>query len=274
MKNILKSVGYILYYFVLQLIVQFGFSMIAVSCGVTTENEVLEWMMNNVLLIIILSNILAITILVLFFKLRKKSIATEIGIKKVGIKEYILPILSAFSYSMFFSIITYNLEFDNSLQITQSVSYFSGIKPFLGSIMMISALFISAPIAEELIHRGIVVTELRKHYSPVVAISISALMFGLMHIIAGGVVLAIGATIMGAICGIIFIKTKSLFPAIVAHMFANLPNLIIPLFSTISGTIKIVIEFVFLMIFIWCMIPLCKGMIEDNKNITMNTKFN
>lgn len=58
------------------------------------------------------------------------------------------------------------------------------------------------------------------------AVLISAAFFGIVHLPAGGVVLALGATLMGICFGIVFVRTKSLYAAIIAHAFANLPDFV------------------------------------------------
>lgn len=63
---------------------------------------------------------------------------------------------------------------------------------------------------------------------------ISALLFGISHIMAGGVILLAGSLIVGIILGIIFVKTKSLLPAIIAHVFANLQDFILSLLPEIQ----------------------------------------
>lgn len=53
----------------------------------------------------------------------------------------------------------------------------------------------------------------------------SALLFGLMHIMAGGATLAAGAFLMGLILGYIYASTNSLWVCIIAHSVANLPEI-------------------------------------------------
>ena len=62
------------------------------------------------------------------------------------------------------------------------------------------------------------------------AIILSSLLFGLMHVLAGGLVLAVGAVLMGLVFALIFAKTNSLPACIIAHAAANLPDLVTYLF--------------------------------------------
>ncbi|MBQ8781306.1 MAG: CPBP family intramembrane metalloprotease [Oscillospiraceae bacterium] len=76
---------------------------------------------------------------------------------------------------------------------------------------------ILAPIAEELIFRGILLSEAAR-INERFAIVFSAVMFGLMH---GNPYQFASAAIIGLVLGYSVIKTGSLFPAIVGHITVN-----------------------------------------------------
>ena len=76
---------------------------------------------------------------------------------------------------------------------------------------------ILAPIAEELLYRGIVLKETAK-VSRRFAIVFSAVMFGLMH---GNPYQLVMATLLGLVLGYVTIESDSLIPAIVCHMAVN-----------------------------------------------------
>ncbi|MBO3270555.1 CPBP family intramembrane glutamic endopeptidase [Hymenobacter defluvii] len=78
---------------------------------------------------------------------------------------------------------------------------------------------VSAPLLEELIFRGVMLTGLLRNYRPWVAISQSALLFGLMHMNPAQIV---GAGLIGLLFGWLYYRTRSLSLCIVAHMFNNL----------------------------------------------------
>lgn len=76
---------------------------------------------------------------------------------------------------------------------------------------------ILAPVAEELLYRGVVLKETAK-VSRRFAIIFSAVMFGLMH---GNPYQAVMATLLGLVLGYITIGSDSIIPAIVCHMAVN-----------------------------------------------------
>lgn len=129
--------------------------------------------------------------------------------------------LTTFIYSMIFLIITYKVSFDGTNDMITSMNYFNNKNQFLGFILYATSILLVAPIAEELLCRGIMINELNKKFSINKSIIISAVVFGIMHLMAGGVILSIGAIIMGIILGIIYNITKSLRSTILVHSVAN-----------------------------------------------------
>lgn len=76
-----------------------------------------------------------------------------------------------------------------------------------------------APIFEEIIFRGIFLKQLLKRYSPFIAITFSALLFGIMHL---NLHQAVNGFVLGIVLGIIFHKTGSVLLCMAAHMANNL----------------------------------------------------
>lgn len=87
-------------------------------------------------------------------------------------------------------------------------------------------------------------------YGGMVSIVLSALLFAFLHIMAGGVVLVLGSLIVGVILGVICIRTKSLLPAIAAHIFANLPDFIIPILPELTAILRYGLVIVFASVFV------------------------
>ncbi len=93
-----------------------------------------------------------------------------------------------------------------------------------GSAALIIASIVLAPLAEELIFRGLCMGYLLKAF-PVsgrsrgwIAIIFQAIMFGLFH---GNVVQIIYGTVMGILFGMVAVKTRSLLPTVFMHTFIN-----------------------------------------------------
>lgn len=121
--------------------------------------------------------------------------------------------------------------------ILKSVGFYNEVIPLFGTIMMVVNLLVIAPISEEIALRGIVYSRVEKTTNAVTAIIVSSILFGLMHLMAGGIVLVVGAVLMALVFGYIFYKFKSLWVCIIAHAVANLPDFILYNKPDISGGI-------------------------------------
>lgn len=142
--------------------------------------------------------------------------------------------------------------------IHNSAEYYSNILSGLGIIMMIINLILIAPISEEIALRGIVFTRIETTTNPITAIIVSSILFGLIHLMAGGIILVVGAFIMGAMLGLIFYKTNSLFACFIAHAVANLPEFIFYDNPQLSSNLRILLEIVSCMVFIFSIIFLLR----------------
>ena len=121
-----------------------------------------------------------------------------------------------------------------------------------------------APISEEIAFRGIVYTRVENTTNAVTAIIISSILFGLMHLMAGGIVLVIGAVLMALVFGYIFYKFKSLWICIIAHAVANLPDFILYNKPDISGGIFWALIIFFVCVFIMGVCVIQKTTQSDN----------
>ncbi len=244
MKNVLKAVGYTLYFVLAQSFISMLIgSLIAVLSGVESSAEAEKLIVDSMLPLALFADILIVVFLMLFFRIRKKKFADEIVLKKAEAKSFPLSCLMLFFYSAAFSLLTYDVQFANSRQIIQSRDFLSGVFPGLGLTVHVLALLIFAPIAEEIVFRGLVLTRLQRSLPEAAAVIVSGVLFGLIHLMAGGAVLALGAAVIGCLCGLVFVKTRSLLPAIAAHAAANLPDFIIP--GGISAGVRYALAAVF-----------------------------
>lgn len=231
MRGIWKAIAYFVLYFgitmILQMLLSIVFMAIGAANGLNDETLIMEFANNNILGMTVISSILTVLILYFVFKLRKKQVKQEWKFSQFNIKSAVLASLIAFSFSFLFALCTYNMAMENAQMISESVGYYNKIVPLFGTIMMMVNLLVIAPITEEIALRGIVYTRVEKTTNAVTAIIVSSILFGLMHPIAGGIVLVIGAVLMALILGYIFYKFKSLWVCIIAHAAANLPDFIL-----------------------------------------------
>ncbi len=262
MKNLLKSMLCLAAYFAVQMIVQIIFMMIGALTGIADQNGLIAFSMNHMLLVTLIANVVTVaffyrkflrlsefaagksrnrTCLIWYGRVGRRSVKTECNMTPVKMKFYIYPAAAAFLLSSAWALVTYGLSFANAEQVAQSVTFYSDILPGLGSVLMAVTLLLAQPVTEEILCRGIMLNLLRKSFSVRATILTSALIFGLAHLMAGGAVLAFGAAIMGICFGIVYVKTKSLYAAVVAHAFANLPDFVMPLLPELQFGVRIVL---------------------------------
>ena len=259
MKGLLRGIGYFLLYMVFTIVIQVALSFliiqIAAGIGITGQAEIEDFANKNILGMTIVSGILTILFLYLIFKIPKKDIRNEWKLNSFAFRDILKPCVLTFSLSSVFSLLTLNADIENSRLIASSAEYYSSMVPFLGTVLMILNLLVIAPIAEELALRGIVYTRIEKKSNHIVAIIVSAVLFGLMHFMAGGIILVAGTAIMGLVFGLLIYKYKSLWVCIIAHICANLPDFIYTKERMTSYGVKIglicVFSVAFLAVLFW-----------------------
>jgi len=75
-----------------------------------------------------------------------------------------------------------------------------------------------APVFEEMLCRGLVLETVRRRWSDAVAVAVSALFFGLVHVEPST---ALAGVVVGGIFGTVYIRTHSLFSTIILHSINN-----------------------------------------------------
>jgi hypothetical protein len=86
----------------------------------------------------------------------------------------------------------------------------------LRTLFYAAALAAAAGLAEEVAFRGYLQARLMRRMSPALAVGVAAVLFALFH--AGGGPLGLAASgLAGAFFGVLFLKTRSLWPAVAAH---------------------------------------------------------
>ena len=186
---------------------------------------------------------------------RKIDIKSRCGLCLVPYKEYIIPALMAFCFSAFSNIAQTVLPIPEELM--------GGMSDEMGNsvIVFVTAIFIVAPIVEEMVFRGLIMTKLRKEISALVAILVSALLFAIIHFMAGGIITVIHAFLGGLIFALTYEKTKSLLPTIVAHVFGNLGGIIV----SVTNGCSIGGQYILAAIFMVATLLLCVNLIRKKE---------
>ncbi len=153
---------------------------------------------------------------VLILKIRKIDIRETYGLKLLSCKAYVLPVTAAFCFSAFSNILQSVAPIPSVLTGGMSDDMEKSMVAFVLSI------FLVAPVTEEFVFRGFIMTRLRRQIPAAVSVVISAFLFALIHAMAGGVITVAHAFFGGLIFALAYEKTKSLFVAVAAHIFGNI----------------------------------------------------
>ena len=227
-KGLAAAVGYFALYACMMLVLQSLFTVatmgVRFEMGTRNQGEFEAFAADNLLITVLLA-VISVGI-IFYFIFRRRGIRREWRINPFTLRSLSLSVLVAFAYSTAFSLLS-NLISQEENPLFRSVDYYSGLFPGLGVVLLMLNIFIAAPAVEEIVMRGVVYTRIDNSCGKWAAIIVSSLMFGLMHIAAGGLVLAVGAILMGLIFALIFAKTNSLTVCIIAHAVANIPDFVI-----------------------------------------------
>lgn len=119
------------------------------------------------------------------------------------------------------------------------------------SWLMLISVFILAPIAEEILFRGLILEHSKNLLTLPLAIIFQAFMFGVYH---GNMIQGIYAFILGAVLGYLAYKFDSIIPCILFHMAINVSIALVPealLATMVSCIITSIVSFILLVVFLY-----------------------
>lgn len=243
MKNVLKQLGKVLCYVVLflgmQAIVllasQFGYGFtkgaelvrsLGPEAGEELVNAVLEagysqFLADNLTLILIITDVLVVLFLWVFFAIRKKKLTTEASMRKFSMSYVPWIILTGVALALFIS-------FALALLPEKWLADYAAASSSIGgklTIVSLVATVIAAPVVEEILFRGIILSRLRKAMPVAPAIILSALVFGFMH---GQILWIAYAAFLGIILALVAVRTNSILATILLHLAFNLAGMLVP----------------------------------------------
>ncbi len=224
---------------------------------------VIEDSLEHVALISGIAQALYLLLVIFIFALKKVDILNTYGLKAVPLKEYLLPVIVAFCFSAFSNIVQAAAPIPQELTGGMSDDMEKNITAFILSI------FIVAPIVEEFVFRALIMTKLRKEVPTVISIIISAILFALIHFMAGGIITVVHAFFGGLIFALVYVKTKSLFPAITAHIFGNIGGCV----PTVTNRLSVTIQYIIAVSFLIATIVFCVILIRKKEDYSKRIKY-
>lgn len=231
MKKFFKAIGKAALYFLsflgIQVVVSFVSGivlsvklMLENGVDVVNEAEYIELftakLTEYTTFITLISNILALAIIWLFFKIRKKKFFSAIQLIKCPVKSVSAAGLFGIGFGVVLNALISIIPFSESMKNSFTDSY-SALSAGNAVISFISVAIL-APIVEEVFFRGLIYTRLKSGMNKIAAAVISSLLFGVMH---GEIIWMLTGFIAGLALVWIFEKTKSLLGCIAVHIANN-----------------------------------------------------
>ncbi|MDE6577345.1 MAG: CPBP family intramembrane metalloprotease [Muribaculaceae bacterium] len=201
------------------------FMGIKAAQGIKDEALITAFATENILGEVLISNLLIGLVFFCIYRFRKLSIVKEWRLYPFSWKEVCIASGITLAYSILYAYMVRISGVTEPDVIARSAEYYLSLFPGCGLIMMCLNLLVMAPLIEEIVFRGVIYNQIVRTTNPVIAIVGSGLLFGLIHIMAGGWLLTAGAFIMGILLSYIYYKTESLWVCILAHSVANLPDI-------------------------------------------------
>lgn len=228
---IVRAVGFVLLFLVVQSATSGVYSGILaaqnllVSGGNLTEAELYDSiytaLYQNIALISLISGLLTILFLALFFAVQHKNMFAEIHFHKVKPSMVLWAALAGIAFNIFVSVTIGFLPLPDAwlVGLEEQYSYLGEQNNLLLDILTTSLL---TGFLEETIFRGLVDSRLRTGLPIWLSVLLSALLFGLCH----GTPIAIGyAFVVGLVFSLLFLRHGSILPVMVCHMCFNLTSL-------------------------------------------------
>lgn len=216
MKHVKTSaiiLTYLVIYYVFQLVDYLVVDVQAIFKGVK-QSDLAKYIDENTATILIPAMIISLLLYFIILKARKKNIFEICKLNKIKTKHILLIILIVAGYTLALSAISvYTLKFFPSYNQTQK-----SISVTMGSITGTVAVIIFAPIFEEILFRGIILSEIRENLKIIPAVIIQGVTFGIYHM---NIFQGIYTAILGLILGYICVKTMTIVGSIIGHITFN-----------------------------------------------------
>lgn len=200
--------------------------------------EMAERVTGQTLLITLITSMIVIPIMLLFYKRdKKRQFYLEERPAKFYLIDYIVIALLAMASC---------LALNNLISVSDITKYSKTYQQVSEALFNSNVLFviivvgIFAPIVEELVFRGLIYKRLKEYKTPLFAMILSSFLFGLYHM---NIVQGIYAFLLGLILSYLMEKYKSVKAPALAHIAANICSVVLTEWSLLERLEKSLIVF-------------------------------
>jgi membrane protease YdiL (CAAX protease family) len=190
------------------------------------NENALNFITENTIILTLIVSVFSFFLFFLVQKIRKENLIQKCQFKSISIYNILFCIFFA---TLLNYVIDIFLRFLSSLQ--QMTKYMESYEKLMDSIIFENSFWISifvvgifAPIFEEIMLRGLIQNELKKGFNIYLAIFIQAILFGLIH---GNLIQSSYAFILGAVIGLTYYLSNSIWTPIIIHATINLQSTIL-----------------------------------------------
>ncbi len=247
MKKFLLSIGkallYGLLFFVIQLIAVLLLSLIGGLFGALSGflsfgfGAAEAWLSANLVsLATIVTCVVLLLFLAIFFLARGKSFAREVGFHRVfhPLRSLANPFTCGFGFCILATFAISVIPFPDS--VTAVYEQYAGQLTGGSTVLTVLATVLVAPLSEEILFRGLVYTRLKKGMPTFLAALLSAILFGAMH----GTLLHLVFTVpMGLMLCLFYEKYNSVLAAVALHTGFNLCGTVLSYYPTTRPAVVI-----------------------------------
>lgn len=196
-----------------------------------TFTEVMNSYMENALYLLLAASVICIPVFALLFRGDKKKEQT-VKERETSITAWI--VLAVMGVALCVSLNAL-IGFSGLEKLSQKYQQVAETLYSGGIFLELLTVGILGPVCEELIFRGLMFQRLCGYVKPVIAVLVSALMFGIYH---GNLVQGVYAFILGTVMALCYLRFQTLWASIVIHVMANITSVCITEIPMIGETLK------------------------------------
>lgn len=204
--------------------------------GGTSFSEIEERVLNNSYAVTVTVGIVCLVIYYFIGKLRKQPVESVVKRKNVPTIIYAMAVTLAIGCRFLVSV--YYSFAQKITVLEKSIEKAAEINPEITTVaQLFTALFcvaVFAPFFEEIMFRGIVMTELLKIMRPWAAIGLQAIIFGAIH---GVLFQSVFAFVIGIALGILYYRSQNILVAMTCHSAFNISAVIMQDNLSVSGVL-------------------------------------
>lgn len=213
-----KAVAYLALFLGCQVLVSVVLSVavsvsLVLSTGTADPVVAMEMLYAMTPLLTLISNLLTLGILLVVFLIRRKKPLAEVRFKGVPFRTALAAVGVA---PVLYLVVTLVLSALPEVWL-ESYAEASASLENTGVVAFI-ATALAAPVAEEVVFRGLILSRLRRAMPGWLALVLSALIFGVCH---GHPVWIAYAFVLGMIFGLMTLRTGSILPSMLTHILFN-----------------------------------------------------